>query len=104
LFLSNLADPTSPEEGEITIDIEEIAKSTADKATKISAKETAMSVVEEARKALEELEKSSTNTSDPVQTDTEMVLVGADKSNPKNCPMAPSTQVLTDALTLVAPQ
>jgi hypothetical protein len=63
LLLSNLADPASLEEGEITTDIEEIAKSTADKAAKISAEETAMSVIEEARKAPEEPEKSSGNTS-----------------------------------------
>jgi hypothetical protein len=59
-------------------DIEEIAKSAANEAAKISTKEATVSTAEEARKAAEELEKPSGNPSDPVRTDVELEVAGGD--------------------------
>jgi hypothetical protein len=81
-------DPTSPEEGEIMVDIEEIAKGAAEEAANISAQEAATPAIEKAREAPTELEKPSGNTSGLVTAD-----VGKDKQALAG-PLEPTIQQL----------
>jgi hypothetical protein len=104
LLLFRFAAPTSPEEGEILVEVADIAKEAADEAAKIAAKEATNSAVEEAREVAGDIRESSGDTSAPIQTSTEMVVVAADKPDSVAQPAAPTAQALTDALILATPQ
>jgi hypothetical protein len=76
------------------VSVEEIAKSAADEATKISATEATTPATEEARKTLEEPAMPSGSASELVITDAEMGEAGSDKLGTDVHPSAPEAQAL----------
>ena len=104
LLLPQSTTTTSPEDGEILVEVADIAKVVAEEATKIAAEENLVQIAMNFGEIPGESEKPTGNMSTPDEMDVEEVPIDADELNPDNQLAASMLQAPPSSLELVVYQ